>query len=185
MDDGDLNLDFGKKKKKKSKVKDAEAGAEGEAAADGEAAAAAGGEEGDDELSLDLTLGKKKKKKKAKARAEDDFGGMEGEAEEGGERSSGGLPWEGSDRDYTYEELLGEWWVQQAAPWWAARAAGSGKGGPGPEGSSCWRGRALGRQNACASHHWPEVEQHRVCPPPMPSPLPALPAGWCVPPPPP
>ena len=52
--------------------------------------------------------GKKKKKKKAKAR---EFEGME-ESEEGGEageaRRSGGLPWEGSDRDYTHEELLGE-----------------------------------------------------------------------------
>lgn len=58
-----------------------------------------------------LTLqpaGKKKKKKKAKARGDDDFGGLEEGGEEGGERGGGGLPWEGSDRDYTYEELLGE-----------------------------------------------------------------------------
>lgn len=60
------------------------------------------------------SLGKKKKKKKAKARAEDEFGADAsgaGEAEEGGAgggagRAAGGLPWEGSDRDYTYEELL-------------------------------------------------------------------------------
>lgn len=52
--------------------------------------------------------GKKKKKKKAKARGDDDFGGFEEGGEEGGERGGGGLPWEGSDRDYTYEELLGE-----------------------------------------------------------------------------
>lgn len=41
------------------------------------------------------------------ARGEDEFG-LDGEGEEGGARSGGGLPWEGSDRDYTYEELLGE-----------------------------------------------------------------------------
>ena len=42
------------------------------------------------------------------ARGEDEFGGLEEGEEVGGERGSGsGLPWEGSDRDYTYEELLG------------------------------------------------------------------------------
>jgi translation initiation factor 2 subunit 2 len=59
------------------------------------------------------SLGKKKKKKKAKARGEDEFGGEEG-GEGGGaggaasaaSRAAGGLPWEGSDRDYSYEELL-------------------------------------------------------------------------------
>ena len=57
--------------------------------------------------------GKKKKKKKAKARGEDDFGGLEESGEgEGGERGGQGLPWEGSDRDYTYEELLGEWFSE-------------------------------------------------------------------------
>ena len=102
MDDDELNLDCGKKKKKKSKSK--EAAAEGEG---GEGAAPAGAEE-EDELSLDLSLGKKKKKK-AKARREDEFDGLEeGGGEEGGERGGGGLPWEGSDRDYTYEELRGE-----------------------------------------------------------------------------
>ncbi|PRW32892.1 Eukaryotic translation initiation factor 2 subunit beta [Chlorella sorokiniana] len=100
VDDGDLNLDFGKKKKKKSS-KSKEAAAEG---GEGEGGAAAAEEE--DELSLDLSLGKKKKKKKAKARDDDDFGGLEEGGEEGGERGGGGLPWEGSDRDYTYEELL-------------------------------------------------------------------------------
>lgn len=102
--DDELNLDFGKKKKKKSKAKEETAAAEG---GEGEGAAAASGDaEAEDELSLDLSLGKKKKKKKAKARGEDEFGGLEGEGEEGGARSGGGLPWEGSDRDYTYEELL-------------------------------------------------------------------------------
>lgn len=107
VDDEELNLDFGKKKKKKSsKSKDAGAAEGGEAGADG-AAPAGGADEAEDELSLDLTLGKKKKKKKAKARAEDEFGGMETEeGGESGERAAGGLPWEGSDRDYTYEELL-------------------------------------------------------------------------------
>lgn len=54
--------------------------------------------------------GKKKKKKKAKAReleGLEDLGENEGPEGEG-ERKAGGLPWEGSDRDYTYEELLGE-----------------------------------------------------------------------------
>lgn len=49
------------------------------------------------------------------ARGEDEFG-AEGEAgADGGEGGEGegkaggsGLPWDGSDRDYTYEELLGE-----------------------------------------------------------------------------
>lgn len=114
VDDDDLALDFGKKKKKKSsKVKeDGETAADGGEAGDAAAAPAA---EDEDELSLDLALGKKKKKKKAKAREVDEFGGLDGEGGGKGEgqRSSGGLPWEGSDRDYTYEELLGEWvaWV--------------------------------------------------------------------------
>lgn len=90
----DLKLDFGKKKKKKSKSKDAEISIEDLTA------------EGEDDLNL--SLGKKKKKKKAKARGEDDFAAFEGEGE--GESATGGkaggLPWEGSDRDYTYEELL-------------------------------------------------------------------------------
>ncbi|KAL4857497.1 Eukaryotic translation initiation factor 2 subunit beta [Chlorella vulgaris] len=107
VDDDDLALDFGKKKKKKSsKVKeDGEAAADGGEAGDAAAAPAA---EDEDELSLDLALGKKKKKKKAKAREVDEFGGLDGEGggEGEGQRSSGGLPWEGSDRDYTYEELL-------------------------------------------------------------------------------
>jgi len=54
-------------------------------------------------------LGKKKKKKKSKVRTDDDFGGEtgEGEAEASGDgKRAGGLPWEGSDRDYTYDELL-------------------------------------------------------------------------------
>lgn len=50
-------------------------------------------------------------------RAEEDLGlGEGGEGAEGGEggedKAGSGLPWEGSDRDYSYEELLGE----RAAP---------------------------------------------------------------------
>ncbi len=61
------------------------------------------------------SLGKKKKKKKTKVHAVDDIGaenveagGAEGGAGEEGGVKAGGLPWEGSDRDYNYEELLGE-----------------------------------------------------------------------------
>ena len=45
------------------------------------------------------------------ARDEEDFGDEVGPAEDGeedGATPSSGLPWEGSDRDYTYEELLGK-----------------------------------------------------------------------------
>ena len=45
------------------------------------------------------------------ARDEEDFGdevGLVEEGEEDGAAPSSGLPWEGSDRDYTYEELLGK-----------------------------------------------------------------------------
>jgi translation initiation factor 2 subunit 2 len=58
-------------------------------------------------FSLKQSLGKKKKKKKSKVRDEDEFGGEEGgDAGAGESRAAGGLPWEGSDRDYTYEEML-------------------------------------------------------------------------------
>jgi hypothetical protein len=42
---------------------------------------------------------------------EEDFGDEStpvDEGEEGGTTTGSGLPWDGSDRDYTYEELLGE-----------------------------------------------------------------------------
>ena len=84
------SLEFGKKKKKKS-IKFAADVKEGD----------------DDDLGLDdlnLSLGKKKKKKKSKTRTEDDFGVQEDSDEPG--KSSGGLPWDGTDRDYKYEELL-------------------------------------------------------------------------------
>lgn len=52
-------------------------------------------------------------------RAEEEFGGLDeekeaGENDEAAENGTAtttqgsGLPWDGSDRDYTYEELLGE-----------------------------------------------------------------------------
>ena len=95
---------FGTKKKKKKKqavaTDDAEVGGEAPDAADD----AIGGE-------FDLMLTKKKKKKKR--RAEDDVieateataSAAEASATEA--TTGSGLPWDGSDRDYTYEELLG------------------------------------------------------------------------------
>lgn len=60
------------------------------------------------------TLGKKKKKKKSKVRIgevgelgdDDGDGDGDGEGTGEGQKTGRGLPWEGSDRDYTYEELL-------------------------------------------------------------------------------
>ncbi|KFM26271.1 Eukaryotic translation initiation factor 2 subunit beta [Auxenochlorella protothecoides] len=90
----DLNLEFGKKKKKKTvKIKE-ELVDEAEALEE-------------DDLDLSMELGKKKKKKKAKAKDED-FGleAAEGPESVEGSQAKAGLPWDGSDRDYTYEELL-------------------------------------------------------------------------------
>ena len=71
--------DFGEKKKKKKKEK----------------------KEGDDD---DVDFGKKKKKKKKKD--EDEEG--DGEEDEGATTSTGsGLPWDGTSRDYHYDEMLG------------------------------------------------------------------------------
>jgi translation initiation factor 2 subunit 2 len=81
---------------------------------------AANGESGGEEeaAGLDLSLGKKKKKRKPKARTDEEFGALveeaEGAADGDKENENDGLPsqpklpWEGSDRDYTYQELLGE-----------------------------------------------------------------------------
>ena len=72
--------DFGEKKKKKKKEK----------------------KEGDDD---DVDFGKKKKKKKKK-KDEDEEG--DGEEDEGATTSTGsGLPWDGTSRDYHYDEMLG------------------------------------------------------------------------------
>lgn len=48
--------------------------------------------------------------KSVQARDEEDFGDDVAPVEDGEEDTanpSSGLPWEGSDRDYTYDELLG------------------------------------------------------------------------------
>lgn len=104
VEDEELTLDLGKKKKKKSKkVVDEAAAGEGD-----EGAGPAPAEDEDMDLSLDLS---KKKKKKKKARA-DEFAGEEGDPEAEAEAAAaeasaaGGLPWSGTDRDYTYDELL-------------------------------------------------------------------------------
>lgn len=65
---------------------------------------------GEEDLDLSMDLGKKKKKKKAKARDEDfeDLAEADDQEAADGTATKTGLPWEGSDRDYTYEELLGK-----------------------------------------------------------------------------
>merc|ERR1719247_3490271 len=96
---------FGEKKKKKKKVD-----VDGDENVDIEAAG------GDDEQAnfdadFDLTLKKKKKKKKKKG-TDDDIAALKEELESaeasasGANVASSGLPWAGSDRDYTYDELL-------------------------------------------------------------------------------
>ena len=98
-----------KKKKKKKKVKK-EVDVDGDENVDIEAAG------GDDEQAnfdadFDLTLKKKKKKKKKKG-TDDDIAALKEELESaeasasGANVASSGLPWAGSDRDYTYDELL-------------------------------------------------------------------------------
>lgn len=102
---GEMSLDgddpmamFGKKKKKKKEVTTEE----GEAAEDAEGEAGLG------------EFGTKKKKKKKKALdldglddLDDDEGEKENEEEKSSKKSGSGLPWDGSTRDYHYEELLG------------------------------------------------------------------------------
>ncbi len=100
----------GKKKKKKKKVKKEEADEAGEEAG-GEEAEAGDGAEDLEATDFDLSLKKKKKKKKKKVRTEDDAALAEeleaAEASGSGAAMTGsGLAWDGSDRDYTYEELL-------------------------------------------------------------------------------
>eukprot|EP00884_Botryococcus_braunii_P017471 jgi/Botrbrau1/4407/Bobra.0348s0001.2 len=107
VDDG-LDLKLGEKKKKKKKKPAFEDGTGEEAPVE---------EDDDAAQSFDLSLAKKKKKKPRK-RAEEEFGGLEEEKEglEGEEatengaatttQKGSGLPWEASDRDYSYEELL-------------------------------------------------------------------------------
>mmetsp|Transcript_16963 Transcript_16963/g.30308 ORF Transcript_16963/g.30308 Transcript_16963/m.30308 type:complete len:274 (-) Transcript_16963:161-982(-) len=111
----DADLFSGAKKKKKSKKApldlDGALGAVPDASAPGAEDAPPVAGEDLDLNDLTLNLKNKKKKKKAKARDLDEFAAFEGEGDEGEEgaqaTSSSGLPWEGSDRDYTYDELLG------------------------------------------------------------------------------
>lgn len=104
------DLDFGKKKKKKKKT-------DGEDSAEAAVAAAEGGEGGDDEdfkMSDLSALPSKKKKKKKK---DIDLGDLDdiatgdepGEADTTEEKTrvGSGLPWDGTTRDYHYEEILG------------------------------------------------------------------------------
>lgn len=74
-------------------------------------------EDADAAAGLDLSLGKKKKKRKPKARTDEEFGALveDTEAAPDGEKENDDdglpgqpkLPWDGTDRDYTYQELLG------------------------------------------------------------------------------
>ncbi len=83
--------DFGEKKKKKKKDKKDKDG----------------GDDGDDAGGDDGEFGKKKKKKKKKVdEDEDDAEG--GDGDDGAAAKTGsGLPWDGTTRDYHYDELLG------------------------------------------------------------------------------
>lgn len=115
--DGDLDLEsFGKKKKKKKKPfnmedLDSALGEEGEAGAkdkeglaeDGEGAGFGGDDGFDDDMKIDFSVKKKKKQKKKLSEL------MEAEElarEEEKENVEESTTWAGSDRDYTYDELL-------------------------------------------------------------------------------
>lgn len=96
--DGDGSMPLEKKKKKKKKT----------TTADIEGMLAEATEADDGEAPVDLGLAKKKKKKK-KARDEEDFGedtALADDGEAAAAQTGSGLPWDGSDRDYTYDELL-------------------------------------------------------------------------------
>lgn len=103
-EDGDM-LNLGEKKKKKKKKQTSEV------VEDAFAELTGGGEEEADiipELGLDK---KKKKKKKREARADSEFAAEAGAdmadgEEDGQENKPTGPAWEGTDRDYSYEELL-------------------------------------------------------------------------------
>lgn len=87
----------------------------------------AGGGEGaaDEDVAAslaDLSLTKKKKKKKPKDRTLEELaegpgtlGPEDGAGEGAGEAAGPRYPWDGSDRDYLYEELLGELGLSQSA----------------------------------------------------------------------
>eukprot|EP00850_Spirogloea_muscicola_P022572 SM000302S11652 [mRNA] locus=s302:96842:99315:+ [translate_table: standard] len=122
-----LGLGLKKKKKKKPAGDGADEGAGDQAEANGVEDGTTKAEEGVDEGLGDLSLLKKKKKKKVPrdaeeldaaiaapddgATEEEDDKGLDDEEDEEFEEGEGieltvGLPWEGSDRDYKYEELL-------------------------------------------------------------------------------
>lgn len=107
-DDSDLPLELGDKKKKKKKKKEETADLEIDGAGAETAPAA---DEAGEEISLDLNFKKKKKKKKTR---KEEFE-LEDDAEEGADlgasegtetKKVGNFPWSGTDREYTYEELL-------------------------------------------------------------------------------
>jgi len=116
--DFDENLDlesFGKKKKKKKKpfnLEDLEANLPADAEDKKEEAVADGvGEDGgnvEDDYDLDVDFSKTKKKKKKKKELED-LVAEKGEDGESGQKENvedSSQTWSGSDRDYTYDELL-------------------------------------------------------------------------------
>lgn len=81
------------------------------------------------------------------ARQEEDFEeGEEGTAgaagEEGGDKATGGkFPWSGTDRDYDYEELLGERCrVNKCFGIWERGQGATGCWGRGQGGTGCWVG---------------------------------------------
>eukprot|EP00850_Spirogloea_muscicola_P013198 SM000088S23739 [mRNA] locus=s88:539841:544534:+ [translate_table: standard] len=121
-----LGLGLKKKKKKKPAGDGADEGVGDQAEANGVEDGTAEAEEGAGEGLGDLSLLKKKKKKVPRdaeeldaavaapedgAMEEEDDKGLDDEEDEDFEEGEGieltvGLPWEGSDRDYKYEELL-------------------------------------------------------------------------------
>lgn len=116
--DGDLDLEsFGKKKKKKKKpfnMEDldsalGEEGGEGgskdkEGRADDGEGVGFGGDDGfDDDMKIDFSV---KKKKKQKKKLSELMEAEEAAREEEKENVEASTTWAGSDRDYTYDELL-------------------------------------------------------------------------------
>ena len=95
LDDDDGEVDFGKKKKKKSKEKAVDVGA---------------GEDEGDAGDLEAEFGKKKKKSGKKKKAldvEDEDEASEMVEGRDGTHTGSGTSWDGTTRDYHYDELLG------------------------------------------------------------------------------
>lgn len=117
--DGDLDLEsFGKKKKKKKKPfnmedldsalgeEGGEGGSkdkEGRGADDGEGGGFGGDDGFDDDMKIDFSV---KKKKKQKKKLSELMEAEEAAREEEKENVEASTTWAGSDRDYTYDELL-------------------------------------------------------------------------------